>query len=78
MEEREYCEVTHKVCYSEKTANGIVNSAKRSHKKQKTKLIPQRSYYCQFCGSYHLTHYRKEKTAKVTFRKYGSRGYNDL
>lgn len=77
MEEREYCEVTGKVCYSEKSANSIVNAARRSRRRQKTQFIPQRSYRCQFCGAYHLTHYRKEKTSKATLRKYGFRGFKE-
>ena len=74
-EEKEYCSFTHKICYSQKDAGNIIRSAKRCRKiKHRNQNIPQRSYYCKHCNSYHLTHYRNLKTAKATLRKCGFRG----
>lgn len=76
--EREYCETTHKICYSQKEANNIIASAKRWRRCKKPKQIPQRSYYCENCGYYHLTHFRNLHTCKATLRRYGAKGYKGV
>ena len=52
------CEETGKNCYSRRLANELVNLQKH-HKKKNVRVnkgkIPLRSYYCEFCKSYHLT-----------------------
>lgn len=52
------CKETGKNCYSRRVANELVNSQKH-HKKKNIRInkrkIPLRSYYCEFCKSYHLT-----------------------
>ena len=74
MTDKQICPVTHKVCYSQKEANGIVNTIKRQKKVKQPKVIPQRSYYCHYCRTYHLTHYRRFETCKATIRRGDSRG----
>ena len=71
--EIEYCTMTGKRCYSEREANVMLNNAKngvwirkngRNIKvRSKSKQIPKRKYFCEYCGTYHLTHlpYWKEK-----------------
>jgi hypothetical protein len=65
----ERCPETGKLCLSQKDAGSIINSARRHNS---AKNIPKRSYYCSFCGAYHVTHnkagmvdsevyYRREK-----------------
>ena len=57
------CEATGKRCYSKKDANSAIHSAKNhSHKKR----IPFRSYYCDKCGTYHLTHFSGYKRTTIT------------
>lgn len=59
------CNVSGKVCYSEKEAGSVINSCKKHYysSRQKThkktfskKSIPQRKYYCKDCNYFHLTH----------------------
>jgi len=53
------CEVTGKVCYSQRKAGEIINSLKKHRKSDhlgRNKNMPKRSYVCKGCGSYHLTH----------------------
>lgn len=70
--EKEVCSVTGKRMYSRKEANNLKNSAtKRPNAKRK---IPMRSYYCSYCGTYHLTHYKTymkkdEKSTKQWYKK---------
>lgn len=73
MIELEYCPITSKRCYSQRKANDIIRSVKRGRKKKQPKLIPQRSYMCDYCGTYHLTHLRRYNTCKVTAKKSGMR-----
>lgn len=71
--EREYCPVTYKVCYlSVREANECVNKLKHSRHTKKGKVIPKRVFKCQFCGAFHLTHYKSSKTCKSTLRRYGA------
>lgn len=69
--EYDICEKTGKRCYSKKDANNAMHAAKNhSHKKR----IPLRSYYCSYCGTYHLTHFssylqKKEKSTKNWYKK---------
>lgn len=69
--EYEICPATGKRCYSKKDANNVIYAAKRSsHKKR----IPLRSYYCNKCGTYHLTHFqnilhRGEKSIKHWYKE---------
>lgn len=71
---REYCEVTHKICYSQKEANNIIASVKHWKRCRKPKQIPKRAYRCKYCGCYHLTHFSGEHTCKSTLRRYGAKG----
>lgn len=71
--ERERCLFSGKLSFTQKEAGEIINSAKNSTRK--TKIIPQRSYYCKHCRTWHLTHYRQERTCKATLRRYGRRDY---
>lgn len=73
-EEGQLCPVTNKICYSFKEANDRIRAAKRSHKANKPKQIPQRKYWCKYCRWYHLTHFRGLHTAKATLRRYGPKG----
>lgn len=64
-EERRYC--GGKICYCEREAGTIVNSAKRGRGGHRhggrvnvrpgRKNIPKRKYYCNDCGMWHVTHY---------------------
>lgn len=63
--ERRYC--NGKICYSEREANTILHSCKRTtghapRRKSANKVIPKRKYYCTECRQWHLTHlpYYKE------------------
>lgn len=61
------CEATGKRCYSKKDANSAIHSAKNhSHKKR----IPFRSYYCEKCGTYHLTHFSDYKRSTITTKNW--------
>lgn len=48
------CVRTGKCCFTKKTAQEVLNRARRS--RRRGKKIPQRIYECQFCGCWHLTH----------------------
>ena len=67
---KEYCPETGKICYSQKAAGDIIRNAKTA-RGIKAKQIPQRSYRCQFCGSWHVTHFRNLETCKRTLMKKG-------
>lgn len=59
----EKCEHTGKVCYASERDRDAAN-ALRFFKKSRgkhgkpRKTIPKRSYRCEFCGRYHLTHHK--------------------
>ena len=61
-QKKQYCQRTGKICYSRKDANETISFFKRGHRNHKWghrgKQIPQRSYYCEYCKAYHLTHYK--------------------
>lgn len=78
IENKEFCNTTGKVCYSQKEAGIILNDFKRFRNRNKRKSIPQRYYKCQFCGYWHLTHFRNLKTCKVTLRRCGHRGHKEI
>lgn len=59
--EKIICIKTGKTCFSQKDAGDVIRRLK-TRKKQflcKQKQIACRSYYCNYCGTYHLTHIRK-------------------
>lgn len=74
MEETKHCSVTSKICYSQREANLRIHSAKNRKRKHGPKKIPQRAYFCKYCGMYHLTHLRSLHTTKATLRRYGPKG----
>lgn len=51
-ENKKLCEKTGKICYSRKEANTVRNLAKSS----RSKKVPKRVYFCNYCKTYHLTH----------------------
>ena len=66
-----YCEKTGKRCMTYGRAQEVIRNAKqhigcwgRKRKKYGGKQIPQRSYLCQFCGQWHVTHLRKERRVR--------------
>lgn len=62
LPERNYCPTTGKTCYTQREANGVINFYKSGHKwSYRGKNIPKRSYYCNFCGTYHITHFKKKR-----------------
>lgn len=73
---KEICSQTGKICYTQKAASEAINKVKRAKRCKKPKVIPQRSYHCKFCGMWHLTHFRRLETCKVSLHKYGYRGFN--
>lgn len=56
-----------KVCYTEREAGAVINSAKRSRSgirrgervnvRSGRQNIPKRKYHCPVCGMWHVTHY---------------------
>ena len=56
-----YCNVTGKVCYSQKEAGNVIRRLKRHRIGITNKKIPMRTYYCKYCGTYHLTHFKQRK-----------------
>lgn len=53
------CEVTGKICYSKREAGEIINRLRRhinGDNLGRNKTLPRRSYYCVYCGCFHLTH----------------------
>lgn len=70
--EKEVCSVTGKRMYSRKEADNLKNAALK--KGNAKKRIPMRSYYCSYCGNYHLTHFKNylktgEKSTKQWYKK---------
>ncbi len=57
---KEICEVTGKYCFSRKEAGEKISYYKNNHLKwrERGENIPKRSYYCKYCGAYHLTHHK--------------------
>lgn len=56
--EKLICIKTGKVCFSKKDAGDTIRrlSERRRNRTGRKKIVPKRSYYCKFCGTYHLTH----------------------
>ena len=60
MVSRRFCPVSGKCCLASREADGVLNHVQRhSHGRRncRGKNMPRRKYYCESCGSYHLTHY---------------------
>ena len=62
---KEFCKVSGKICYSKKRANAVLRFAKFS----RSKKIPKRVYYCEYCHTYHLTHSKYGMLKKDVFYK---------
>ena len=72
--EKKRCEKSGKIMYTKREAGTIINGIKghknSSHMYRGTNK-PQRMYYCEYCNSYHVTHYnnkmktRKEKQSRI-------------
>ena len=62
MSDKRICQRTGKSCFSKREANETIAYFKTSHFKwnHRGKNIPQRSYYCEYCGTYHITHFKKK------------------
>jgi hypothetical protein len=60
-DEKNICEPTGKICYSQREAGIMLNSLKNSRHRwnNRNKIIPLRSYRCEYCNTFHLTHYKK-------------------
>ena len=75
------CGESGKVCYSKREAGSVVNAFKsRKHfrhckKGRKGDNVPQRIYFCKYCGTYHVTHIKYIKDRKRYFNGY--RGEED-
>ncbi|MBR6081219.1 MAG: hypothetical protein IKP60_13840 [Treponema sp.] len=54
--EKERCAQTGKICYTRAECGCLINDA-RNHAAFR-KQMPKRAYRCQFCGTWHLTHYK--------------------
>ncbi len=67
---RNECEITGKICYSKREAGEIKNQRERhlnGDNLGRNKTLPRRSYYCKYCGCFHLTHvpfFRKNETRR--------------
>lgn len=59
-DEKLICIKTGKTCFSKKDAGNAIRRLKTRRKQYfcKQKQIACRSYYCNYCGTYHLTHIR--------------------
>ena len=57
------CENEGKICYTKREAGNALNGAKKCGCRAKN--MPKRSYYCEECGCYHLTHYSFYKSNKA-------------
>ena len=74
----EYCETTGERCLSQKEAGNIIRLCHTSyrHRKYGTK-VPSRSYFCKYCHSYHVTHYKNRDYVREDVVRYkGQRKYN--
>lgn len=54
--EQMICKESGKICYSQREAGYILSKAKRKKYMGKNNNIPKRTYICEHCGYYHLTH----------------------
>ncbi len=61
MGESTICTATGKICLSQRDAGNIKN--RYSHHRERCRCgqndIPQRSYRCPYCNTYHLTHLKR-------------------
>ena len=58
------CKSEGKICYTEREAGIAINEAKKHHRSNNdnsSKKIPMRKYFCEKCGSYHLTSHKSLK-----------------
>lgn len=80
MSENQVCYKTGKTCFTQREASETIRKFKFSRNSKRGKIIPQRSYYCKFCRSWHLTHFRRLETCKISLHKFGYRGFelNDV
>lgn len=69
MENQNICKKTGKICYSSKEAGNVIRRLKFSKGGVKNKKIPKRQYYCCWCGTYHLTHYKNIKNKGGQYAK---------
>ena len=76
LSDRELCPVTNKTCYSQKEASETITKIKHSRNHNRKQKIPKRSYLCQFCGKWHLTHFNNFRTCKTTLKRYGKERCN--
>ena len=53
--ERDYQLCNGKRCLSRREANQMISDAHRRNHNHHSKRIPKRAYYCEACGTYHLT-----------------------
>lgn len=68
-----YCEACGKICYTQRGASEALYSSKRhvysrhnqTTKKRMSKYTPQRKYFCQSCGYYHLTHRKHSRESRM-------------
>lgn len=63
------CKQTGKICYTAELATQRINSASKKHNRrtrgvQSRKITPKRKYKCEFCGYFHLTHFKGNKRLK--------------
>lgn len=69
--ERPICEKTGKVCFSQRDAgNRTMKGRHRSGNYASKKQKPMRTYFCAFCGTYHLTHYRESNERYFSKKRY--------
>lgn len=69
MTEKKICEATGKVCYSRREAGEAIGWFRNGHFFGGTRDVPKRYYLCPFCGTYHLTHYKKKRTEKKKLKE---------
>ena len=63
-ETKRFCPTTGKTCYSRRTAGDTLHWFKSHRVYKKSKNRPMRAYICEFCGCYHLTHYKFKRGKK--------------
>lgn len=59
---KQICKESGKYCYSKKEAGNMIRYFKKHRNFNKN--IPKRSYFCNYCGTFHLTHLKK-KSKKI-------------
>ena len=66
--EKRFCETTGKICYSRREAGNILNYTKRN---KFGRNIPKRCFFCEDCGTWHLTHLTRfgERKTKKKIRR---------